>query len=542
MPGAACARFRRGALLPPWLSPGAASGLPFVLVGKDRYQRVRVACKPRRAVPVAVSFGPAPTQRLDDGEFRVIGWAAFLAAQAAQAADPAGVLPSSPSQSSSLVLVPVPEPAAPVAAVSNVSQSGAPPASAIPGVDDLLTAEVWLTQNRVEDARRLLLALEKQPSAQQARVNQVQFLLGLLDMHDQAYVSAISRFRRILVSQPNMVRVRLELGRAYFLGHHYADAERQFLYARAGKLPVAVRVNIDRYLGQIREQKSFGWGFSLAMAPDSNLNAGPAIDAVTLYGLPFQLSRDAKANSGVGLVLDANAEWAPRLTRRLKWRIGGQLHRTQYGATTFDDMSVSGYSGPHLTLRRWDINLLGNIARRWYGEAGYSLNYGPSLDATYYLSARLGVGGNGSLSQTDYDQNPGQSGMAKTLGLYAFYTPTTSSYVRGAVTFGHQGARDGAFAFNSWQYGINYVREFSGGITLGVAPAFTQMDYDAPLLAFGKIRHDRQLTGQISLLDRRLSYHGMTPRISYTYTRADSDIALYSFNRHHFEIGITKTF
>ena len=80
------------------------------------------------------------------------------------------------------------------------------------------------------------------------------------------------------------------------------------------------------------------------------------------------------------------------------------------------------------------------------------------------------------------------------------------------------------------------------GITLGVAPAFTQMDYDAPLLAFGKIRHDRQLTGQISLLDRRLSYHGMTPRISYTYTRADSDIALYSFNRHHFEIGITKTF
>ena len=502
-------------------------------------------------VPVSAGIGPFRAQWLDDGRLCVIGWVAFMAAQAAQAADPAGALPSS---SSSLVLVPVPEttaadqtPAAPVAAGSNAAQAGAipasaPPTSAVTGVDDLLTAEVWLTQNRVEDARGLLLALEKQPLAQQARVNQVQFLLGLLDMHDKAYDSAISRFRRILVSQPNMVRVRLELGRAYFLGHHYADAEHQFLYARAGKVPVAVRVNIDRYLGQIREQKSFSWGFSLAMAPDSNLNAGPAIDAVTLYGLPFQLSRDAKANGGVGLVLDTNAEWAPRLTRRLKWRLGGQLHRSQYGAATFDDMSVSAYSGPHLTLRRWDFNLLGNIARRWYGEAGYSLNYGPSLDATYYLSARLGVGGNGSLSQTDYDQNPGQGGMAQTLGLYAFYTPTTASYVRGAVSFGHQGARDRAFAFNSWQYGLSYVREFSGGITLGLAPAFTQMDYDAALLAFGKIRHDRQLTGQISLLDRRLSYHGMTPRISYTYTRNDSDLALYSFNRHHFEIGITKTF
>ncbi len=457
--------------------------------------------------------------------------AGFFAAQAALAVT-SDALPSS--------LPPQPSVLPPTAQSAPVSVSF--PSSAVAGVDDLLTAEVWLTQNRFEDARRLLLALEKAPSTAAARANQVQFLLGLLDMHDAAYDSAIHRFRRILVSQPDMVRVRLEMGRAYFQAGRYADAEHQFMYARAGNLPKPVRVNIDRYLSQIRQRKAFTWGFSLAMAPDTNLNAGPAIDAVTLYGLPFQLSKDAKANGGVGMVLDTNAEWAPRLTQRLKWRIGGQLHRTQYGATGFDDMSVSGYSGPHLTLRRWDINLLGNIARRWYGDRSYSLSYGSSMDATYYLTARLGVGASGSLSQIDYDKNPGQSGLGRNVSLFSFYTPTTSSYLRGAVSLGHQDARDAAFAFNSWQYGLSYVREFSGGITLGLAPAFTLMDYDAPLSGFGKTRHDRQYTAQVSLLDRRLAFRGMTPRVAYTYTRNDSDIALYTFNRHRFEIGFTKTF
>ena len=34
----------------------------------------------------------------------------------------------------------------------------------------------------------------------------------------------------------------------------------------------------------------------------------------------------------------------------------------------------------------------------------------------------------------------------------------------------------------------------------------------------------------------------MIPRLAYTYTRNDSDIALYTFSRSHFEIGFTMAF
>ena len=448
----------------------------------------------------------------------MIGLAAAIIAQAA---------PAVPQQ----VKAPVPQSAAP---------ASAPPAPST--ADDLLTAEVLITQNRFDEARKLLSALDRKASGVRARDNQVQFLLGLLDMNDKDYDSAISRFRRVLVSEPGAVRVRLEMGRAYYLAGRYSDAERQFMYARAGNVPRNVRANIDRYLAAVRQRKTFSFGFSMSLAPDSNLNAGPATDAVTLYGLPFQLSPNARANSGVGLLVDTSLEWAPRISTKAKWRIGALAHRSQYRQTEFDDMTLAFYTGPHVSLKRWDLNLLGNVARRWYGDRGYTRAYGPSADVTYYVSSHLGIGLSGAVSQIDYDQIALQSGLGESLTLSSFYTPTTSSYIRGAVTLGRQNAGIAAYAYGSRQFGLAYTNEFRGGITASIAPTYTTLDYDAALAAFATIRRDRQYTVQVSLLDRRIDFHGLTPRLAYTFIKNDSNIALYSFKRSRFEIGITSSF
>jgi hypothetical protein len=47
---------------------------------------------------------------------------------------------------------------------------------------------------------------------------------------------------------------------------------------------------------------------------------------------------------------------------------------------------------------------------------------------------------------------------------------------------------------------------------------------------------------QIALLDRKIDYHGFTPRIIYTYTRNNSSIPLYRFSRNRVELGITRSF
>jgi hypothetical protein len=436
--------------------------------------------------------------------------------------------------------------AAPVAAAA-VPGPGQPTPPAVPAlaagpVDPLAVAEAMITQNRFAEARTILDGLALRKSGDQTRDNEIQFLLALLDMQDQDYDSAIARFHRILVSEPKRVRVRLELGRAYFLKKDYADAQRQFLFARAGHLPPNVRLNVDRYLGAIRSLQTFSYGLSFSLASDTNLNAGPATDSVSLYGLPFQLSPNAKANSGVGLALDASAEWSPRLSTHLKWRVGSQLHRSQYRQAEFDDMTLGVYTGPHLTIKRWDFNLLGSVARRWYGDRTYTNSYGGSFDATFYVTARLGLGGSMGLAHIAYPQIPQQDGLGHTVSASAFYTPTPSSIIRSAASFGTQEARFAGFANHSQQYGLSYSREFRGGLTLSLAPSYTRIAYEAPLAAFATTRLDHQFTGQLALLDRKIDWSGFTPRIVYTYTRNDSSIPLYAFHRSRVEFGFTRAF
>ncbi len=396
--------------------------------------------------------------------------------------------------------------------------------------------------SRFEEARTILLELDAAPSGIRSSDNQVQFLLGMLDMQDKDYESAVGRFRRILVSEPNTVRVRLEMGRALFLDGRLGDAERQFMYARAGQVPSGVLANIDHFLIAIRQKKTFTYGFSIAIAPDSNLNAGPATDTVTLYGLPFELSPEAKANSGVGLTVAANAEWAPRVSAIARWRLGGQIYRAQYRKTQFDDMTLSVYTGPRLTLKRWDISVLGSLARRWYGNDGYSTSFGPSVDVTYYVSPRFGLGLSASLQRIRYDIGTDRNGTARSFGGSFFYAPSSSSFLRGAVAAGRQSAQAASFGFDSRQVSLSYIRELGGGLTIGVAPNFTAIRYDAPVAAFQRTRRDRQYNLQLSVLNRRLDFYGLTPRLAYTLNRNDSNIGLYASTRHRFEIGFTSSF
>ncbi len=423
-------------------------------------------------------------------------------------------------------------------ALAGAPDTAAPDPADLAFTNNVNAAEQMIAAGRLDEARAKLAELEQI----RPRDSQTQFLLALLDRQDKDYESAIKRFHRILVDEPNAVRVRLELGRTFFESGDYANAERQFRFARAGKLPPTVLKNVDNYLFAIRGRKTFTFGFSLALAPDTNLNAGPATDTVSLYGLPFQLSQNAKANSGIGVVLDGSAEWAPRLSKTLKFRVGTQLHRAQYRRTDFDDMTLGLYAGPRLNLRRWEFNLLGNVGRRWYGDRVYTNMAGGSVDATYFLNTRMGLGAAVNLVHLQYAANPDQSGYGGNVAFNYFYIPTPASFVRATVQFGRLGARIPPYSNHSYQFGMAYVREIAGGITVGLSPSYTRIGYDAPLAAFNATRVDHQYSGQITLLNRRIDIHGLTPRISYTYTRNDSSISLYKFSRSRVEIGVTSAF
>lgn len=426
--------------------------------------------------------------------------------------------------------------------VPDSGQMSAPAPDADPA--DILQWAKWLVFRQRSDEARATLEQLAQSGRKMTReqVNEAQFLIGMIDIANKDYPAAISRFRRILVSDPDAVRVRLELGRAFFLNDDYNNARRQFLFARAGNVPAIVRKNIDRYLVAIRSLRTMKYSFSLSLASDTNLNAGPSADTITVYGLPFQLSKSLRANSGIGLAMDAAAEYAPRLSKRLKWRIGTQIHRAQYRYTEFDDMTMTVYTGPHLTLKKWDFNLLGTAARRWYGNRVYTNIFGGSISSTYFVTSRFGIGTALAINRLNYMRYTPQSGTGGNVSLSTFYTPSTSSILSARATLGRQNAKDKAFANHLQQFKLSMTKELGSGFTVTASPMYSRIAYDAPLAAFDRRRVDHQLVGTLMLLNRKIDILGITPRILYAYTDNASSIPLYRYTKHRVEIGLTTQF
>lgn len=395
-----------------------------------------------------------------------------------------------------------------------------------------------LREGKFADAEDLLnQVLKADPQNRQAR-----FLSGMVAMARGDTKRAIRVFRAMLIDHPEAVRVRLELGRAFFLDKDYANADRQFRFARAGNHPREVIVNIDDYLYAIRQSKDWSYSISVALAPDTNLNAGASAREVSLFGLPFELSDDARQRSGMGIAAEAAAEFAPRIGQRTRLRMGINGQRREYSGTTFDDMTVAAYAGPRFVTPRWDVSVLASGFTRWFGTDRLMSSAGGRIEATYYVAPQLGLSGSLSAQWIDYIQASERNGplYSANLGVIHPLGPTSAVSLKGGAN--RQNARSAAQS--SWSaYGaVGYFRDLPAGFSVYLEPSLGFSRYDQALPAFGKPRSDRSVSAQVSVLNRHIVLTRFTPRVSYTFTRQTSNIPLYNFTRNRIEIGLTTSF
>ena len=189
---------------------------------------------------------------------------------------------------------------------------------------------------------------------------------GLSDDARDALLDEAIAALRILIGRPDLVRVRLEFARAFFLKGEDRLARRHFEQVLAGKPPAAVALNVNRFLMQIRARKR--WSVGAALVPDSNLSTRSDEKTVlidTQFGrLPFTYQGD-EPESGIGVSVWAGGEYQYPLAERWRLRAGGDVSRGEYKASEFDQMMVPGHVGP-----RWLIGRASELSRlhQWTGS------------------------------------------------------------------------------------------------------------------------------------------------------------------------------
>jgi outer membrane protein len=383
------------------------------------------------------------------------------------------------------------------------------------------------------------LALEADPSSTDAL-----FLMAEINARQKKYADAIPYYRKIIVDHPNLVRIRLDLARALFETGDDDSAEYNFHLALAeGNLPNTVIDNVERYLAIIRSRRHFVYSVNFGIAPDTNLNKATAADHVTLFGLPFALSPQARQQSGIGITGTVAGEYRADLTPDMRWRSGALLYGLKYpSASEFDDSQARGSMGPQWFFKNGDISVLGIAQKRWYGEKAYSTGVGGRLEGQHWLTKQFLYSGYFEGVSSSYDTQPFLDGYYLDQGNFFDYYLTPSSFVRATLGFGYQKAESDVFSNWYYKVGLAYQREFAYGITANVAPEVQWTNYQETDPLFLVRRQDRQIFVKLSLYKRDFTIFGFAPVVSYSYTTNQSNESLSKFDRNQFQLGFTRQF
>ncbi|WP_298849642.1 tetratricopeptide repeat protein [uncultured Ruegeria sp.] len=375
------------------------------------------------------------------------------------------------------------------------------------------------------------------------------FLSGLTDLQNGRPDVAIEKFSSILAANPNLVRVRLELARAYFMARQWNRARNEFFSVLSGDLPDPVRARVLAFIREIDARRGFDWDLSLRFTTVGNPRKYDT-DEITLrflgFNLPFTLNRDTSTEVGIRATGAANF--------RRPVNLGfSDLQTVAFASFNFDvtEARTSRYDD-YVFVGRFGLRTLSQYTTASFGPTigtrligGQTYENRVSLEGAFERRNLLGGSVFGALnasklhnprsSALDGHSFEGELGLRRSvggrglIGISAFYQDKSvedalENYTRKRVSvFGRYDAR-GGFTFRP----SVYLESKS-------------FKTPSPLLTASPDETSWGSTLRIEKNDLFIG-NGFSPFGLIEYSRADSDIPAYSFSETNFELGIERRF
>ncbi|MCJ2183138.1 surface lipoprotein assembly modifier [Novosphingobium sp. 1949] len=388
-----------------------------------------------------------------------------------------------------------------------------------------------------QTAYRALMANKDRQVADEARFR----LALMLHEHLSRTREAAVLLREILDHTPDATPARVELARMQAAMGHVRSAERELRAARAAGLPPAVERVVDFYAGALNAQRPYGVSFDLALAPDNNINRATRSDTLgTIIG-DFNLSKDAQAQSGLGLSSRGQV-WgrlpiAPHLTLRAELNASGSFYRQD----AFNDYALGANLGPRWQSGRDILAFSGTYLARWYGGQPYLDAWGGQASLRHPAGRRTQMSLEASAQVRNDHFSDARDGTLTSveLGLDRAFSARTGASVR--VNGARQGARDPAYATKSLGTALYLYREM-GGMTLVGSASYSHLEADERIFLYPRKRIDNRLALGLTDTLRALKVGSFAPVIGVTYERTWSTLELYDYSRISARFGITAAF
>ncbi|MCP4117148.1 MAG: DUF560 domain-containing protein [Desulfobacteraceae bacterium] len=369
----------------------------------------------------------------------------------------------------------------------------------------------------------------------------INFHLGRAAFETGNHEMALMAFERVLMADPEAIRVKLEMGRTFAMLGSRNHAKRYFNEVLATNPPEMVRQNINAFLRTIaaREKKHFFNGFlAIGCDWDDNVRVAPASEIIKTALGDIRLTGDS-ASPREDLILNATA--ILRHTYRfpdtgLSWRTTGTGYHGNYkDETDLNTLYLGISTGPHLALGRFTAGIQGLYSHLELDNTRYQRIAGGESVAGFVVTPSLLLNARCRYEKKTFFKDPDRDAQTGSIELMAALVSGATWY-NASMAMEIENADSDVYSYDRYKGKFSVEHRFSHGISLFANYEFQQTWYEKPYELFNRKRDDtiHYLGGGIrkELWVSPAKNTRLFLQLSYRYTNANSSLDLYEYEKN----------
>ena len=362
---------------------------------------------------------------------------------------------------------------------------------------------------------------------------------------------AVRMYRKINAQLPEARILRFQLAMALFYNRQFVAAKSEFERLRGDTVAEADINVINNYLEAINKQNSWDFNASVSYIDDSNITNGPKQGTNLDLGNGQTITYTSPSESGKGLNFRLNAD--------RKWlndnKIFTAVHLNSYGKYYWDnkdynDITAGIGAGIGYQNAITEVELVPFYNKRWYAQGRngdgdlhtYSDTIGARVSLGQFLTSKLRYQGLISYSETDYiDRYAFNDGKDVVFSNTAIYFPNGQQFFTLGADYATKSSKDSSQAFDRPGVRVGWGQTWPKGYTTRLNLGYAERNYDGEDF-FGITRENEEYTAGITAWNRGFSVLGLTPRLSWDYTKVSSNSTFEEYDKNNVSIELTKAF
>ncbi|MCB2182164.1 MAG: DUF560 domain-containing protein [Desulfobulbaceae bacterium] len=410
----------------------------------------------------------------------------------------------------------------------------------------LQVVQALLEQGNAKDAYKYIMIDHESTSTNP----QEWFLMGIVAKATGRPREASTYLQKSIELDPSRSdRARLELAQISFSLGHVENSKKLLTEVKTHQPPPKVGDNIDNFMqfmeseGAPRQWRLRG---SLGYMYDSNANAGPSIDSVLMYDLPFTLSGEAQKHSGSAILLRASGDYMRGITDDISWQSSLTLNSTSYNNYNDLDSRVASAS-TGLSMRISDdwsgsLPIVVDWVKTGHDKSYYSYSYGVAPQIRYSYSPKLSFNLGGTIGKRKYQTTDSKRDLDRySISPMLIFQINQMSFMRFGLVAGKEKSGYDFYTNDLLGGNIMYGYTFRWGLQTTISGSYSDTEYEGKEAAYDKERHDKTSRVGIDLMYPLNAIHSNLV-LSASHTDNDSNLEMYKYDRDQISLFIEASF